>query len=84
MSGSFMPFCIAVFVITSIVLANYRLEHETDVILKFTQALALIGAVSEPLIEFFDGSVVNGLITAFLTGIIYLFFTTLHRRSRNQ
>jgi hypothetical protein len=58
MSGSFTPFCIIVFVASSLVL--FRKESfgvETIRFFRFIQAAALSGALSEPLVELFGANV---------------------------
>lgn len=51
-------------------------DPKTTLFLKFVQALTIAGAISESLIEFFDGSVVQGFAGALFVGVVYLVFTT--------
>ena len=83
MSGSFTPlFCITVFVASSLVL--FRKESfgvETIRFLRFIQAVALSGALSEPLVELFDGSMMKGVALSICIGVT-LFLLLTRRSSR--
>jgi hypothetical protein len=75
MSGSFMPFCIIVLLGVSLVLGTKRdLDIKTIFFLKVVQAIALSGAVLEPLMEFFD-SVPQALASALFIGVLLIFTT---------
>ena len=83
MSGSFTPFCIIVFV-ASLSLVLFRKESfgmETIRFLRFIQAAALSGALSEPLTEFFGGSMMKGVALSICIGAI-LFLLLTRQSSR--
>lgn len=81
MSGSFMLFCLGVFVVTVLfMLARRRagnpLRQDAKVCLLVSQALTITGAASEPLVHYFDGSVAKGVAAAALIGVVYLIALT--------
>ena len=80
MSGSFTPFCIIVFVASSLVL--FRKESfgvETIRFLRFIQAAALSGALSEPLVELFGGSMMKGVALSICIGVTLFLLLTRSR-----
>ncbi len=82
MSGSFTPFCIIVFVASSLVLSRKEpFSMETIRFFRFIQAAALSGALSEPLTEFFGGSMMKGVALSICIGAI-LFLLLTRQSSR--
>lgn len=80
MSGSFLPFCLLVLAIITILLSRENIDSETFGFLKVVQTLALCGAVVT-LVHRFGVSLVTGILTAMFIGTVFFFFTSRPFRS---
>ena len=84
MSGSFMPFCIIVFIFATLVLASKSKERPDPLTTSFLEgmrSIALSGALAVPFVSVFDGSLIKGIAASVLVGATFHFLTRLAFRS---
>lgn len=80
MSGSFLPFCLLILAILTMLLSRENIDSKTFNCLKIIQTAALGGAVVT-LVHQFGESLVTGMLTAMFIGALFFLFTSRPFRS---